>query len=75
MEADRAFDRATAVKGLDGWMSFFAPGARLNSRTGIPEGAANLRAHYAKMFAQPEVSIRWTPLFAEASGSGSRTEP
>jgi ketosteroid isomerase-like protein len=71
MDADRAFDRATAVRGLDGWMSYFAPDARLNLRSGILEGRANIRAHYAKMFAQPEFSIRWEPLFAEASADGT----
>lgn len=71
LDADRAFDRATAERGLDGWMSFFAGDARINTPRGILEGKAALRDHYAKMFARKNFSIHWKPLYAEASQDGT----
>ncbi len=71
MQADRDFDQATAQKGLEGWMSFFADDARLNQRGGPIEGKAAVRAFYAKMFSRKNFSIRWKPLHAEASKDGS----
>jgi ketosteroid isomerase-like protein len=71
MEADRAFSRATAERGLDGWMSWFAEDAQVNAAGGAVRGREALRAHYAKMFSQPGFSIRWAPYFAEASADGT----
>ena len=71
IDADKAFDAATAERGLDGWMSFFADDARINSPGGILEGKAALRKHYSGMFARKNFSIRWKPLYAEASQDGT----
>jgi ketosteroid isomerase-like protein len=71
LEADRAFDRATAERGLDGWMSFFAEDAQLNTPAGPLRGKAALREHYSKMFAQKDFSIRWTPYHSESSTDGT----
>jgi len=71
LEADRAFDRVTAERGLDGWMSCFAEDAQLNAPAGPLRGKAALREHYSKMFAQRDFSIRWTPYHAEASKDGT----
>ena len=71
LDADKAFDRATAERGLDGWMSFFADDARIHGRDGLLEGTAALRKHYSGMFAQKNFSIRWKPLYAEASQDGT----
>lgn len=71
MEADRAFGRATAERGLDGWMSFFAEDAQANTHNGVLRGRAELRKYYSGMFSRREFSIRWTPLYAEASKDGS----
>jgi ketosteroid isomerase-like protein len=71
LEADRAFDAETARRGLDGWMAWFAPDAKLISAEGIVAGAAEIRRFYSGMFAQREFSIRWTPVHAEASQDGS----
>lgn len=71
MEADRAFDAATAAQGLDGWMSYFADDARLNQRPTEVVGKPALREFYAKMFQLKEFSIRWQPLHAEASRDGT----
>lgn len=71
LDADAAFDRDTAARGLEGWMSWFAEDAQLNTAGGPLKGKAALRSHYAKMFARPEFSIRWKPFFAEASTDGT----
>jgi len=71
LEADRAFDRDTAAKGLDGWMSWFADDARINAAAGIIQGRQALRAHYAPMFARKEFRIHWWPLHAEISADGN----
>lgn len=71
LDADTAFAAETARRGLDGWMNWFAPDARVNGRTGIVQGPAELRKHYAGMFAQKDFSIRWAPIVAEASADGS----
>ena len=71
LNADIAFDKATLERGLDGWMSWFADDAQLNTPGGELKGKAALRAFYSKMFARAEFSIRWKPLHAEAAKDGS----
>ena len=71
LDADRAFDRETAARGLDGWMSWFAPDAHLNTPQGEVRGEANVRQHYSAMFARQDFSIRWKPFFAESSKDGT----
>lgn len=71
MAADRAFAAETAARGLDGWMSWFADEARLNTHQGILQGKAALRLHYSRMFARKEFTIRWEPTYAEASEDGT----
>lgn len=71
LAADRAFHTATAARGLDGWMSFFADDAQANTHRGILKGRPALREYYAGMFAQKEFSLRWRPTFAEASKDGT----
>ncbi len=69
--ADRAFDRAAAASGLDGWMSYFAADSIANVPGGPLRGQQAIRAYYAKMFARKNFSIRWKPFHAEASKDGS----
>lgn len=71
MEADRAFDLATARAGLDGWMSCFAEDAQVHSPAGPVKGRLALREHYSRMFAQKDFSIRWKPFHAESSKDGT----
>jgi len=71
LDADRAFDGETAARGLDGWMAWFAPDARLNTAEGEIAGLAAVRKFYSGMFARREFSIRWQPFFAEASKDGT----
>jgi ketosteroid isomerase-like protein len=71
LNADRAFDRDTAVRGLEGWMSWFASDAQINPPGGPVQGTEALRAYYAKMFAREGFSLRWQPFFAEVSRDGT----
>lgn len=71
LDADRAFARDTAARGLDGWMSWFASDAQVNHRTGLINGTAALREHFGKAIGQPGVTVTWEPFFAEASRDGT----
>jgi ketosteroid isomerase-like protein len=71
MEADRAFDRETAARGLDGWMSWFAGDARIETGKDVIEGKDALREYYSRMFAQREYRIRWWPVHADISSDGT----
>lgn len=71
MEADRAFDKATLERGLEGWLEWFSDDARVNGAQGEVVGKAQLREFYKGMFAQKEFSIRWQPLHEELSADGA----
>ena len=71
LNADRAFDRDTAARGLDGWMSWFAEDAQLNHRSGVIKSKAALREHYGKSIGRPGVLVHWVPLYAEPSKDGT----
>lgn len=71
IEADKAFDRDTAARGLDGWMSWFAENARIEGATDVIAGKPALREVYSKMFAQREFRIHWRPESADISDDGT----
>lgn len=71
MDADRAFDRDTTARGLEGWMAWFAPDAQLNTPQGEISGKDAVMKYYSAMFARREFSIRWKPFFADASKDGT----
>ncbi len=71
LDADRAFARDTAARGLDGWMSWFADDAQVNHRTGLIKGKPALREHYGKAIGQPGVTVTWEPIYAEPSQDGT----
>jgi ketosteroid isomerase-like protein len=71
LDADKAFARDTALRGLDGWMSWFAADARLFGKTAVLQGKPALRGVYAEMFARKDLRIEWAPVHAEASADGS----
>jgi ketosteroid isomerase-like protein len=70
MEADRAFDKETAAKGVEGWVSFFAGNGRMHGGGEIIQGHDAVRKAMAPLFAQPGNSLRWYPVTAEAARSG-----
>ena len=71
MQADRDFDKATAAKGVDGWVSFFAEDGKMYGRGGdLVTGRAGIRELMAPRFADPKATLRWEPTFAAVSKSG-----
>ena len=71
MEADRAFYRATAESGADGWASFFAEdGAIVQSGVGEIRGRAAVHAAMTPYFAAG-AQLSWDPVRAEVSADGT----
>jgi ketosteroid isomerase-like protein len=71
LEADKAFDRDTAARGLDGWMDWFAEDARIETTQDVLVGKTALREYYSKMFAGREFRIHWWPVQAGISADGT----
>jgi len=69
MQADRDFAKATAAKGVDGWMEFMAPNAVLLGAEPIV-GLDQIRAAMTKELATPNSHIVWEPTKAEFIGNG-----
>jgi ketosteroid isomerase-like protein len=66
MQLDREFDKATAEKGIDGWIAYFAPNGSMISDTSKPTtGMAEIRAEMEPVFNDPGFSLRWQPVKAE----------
>ena len=63
MAADRAFYKAAAEKGLDGWMSFMADDAVRIAPLGTKAhvGTAAVRKLDTELFADPAVKLVWEP--------------
>jgi len=68
MDADRAFNNATAERRTDGWMQFIAEDGAMIRSAGTITGRAAIREEMAKTFADTAFSLRWEPLQADASG-------
>lgn len=71
IDADRAFAKETSARGLDGWMSWFAENASLNTPKGHLRGRIALSEYYKGMFARPGFSLKWEPFHAEISADGT----
>ena len=68
MQADRDFAKATAEKGVDGWMAFMAPGAVLLGAE--PKvGPDQIRATMTEEL-QPGAHLTWEPTKAGFIGDG-----
>jgi ketosteroid isomerase-like protein len=69
LQADRDFAKATAEKGVDGWMSYMAPGAvLLGTQPKITPEA--IRATMTEEL-QPGAHLTWEPTKAEFIGDGN----
>src|SRR3974390_3716042 len=71
MDAERAFARATAERGIDGWMEFMAPNAVELSAEPLV-GMDQIRAGMGKLFNSPGFKLTWAPTKAEYLGSGDK---
>ena len=69
MDAERAFAKATAERGVDGWMEFMAPNAVELSAEPLV-GLDQIRAGMSKQFGLPGFKITWEPTKAEFLGKG-----
>src|SRR5450631_3071521 len=69
LQAEHAFAKATAERGVDGWMEFMAPNA-VELSTEPLVGLNQIRAGMTKQFAQPGFKITWEPTKAEFLGQG-----
>lgn len=66
LAADRAFDQATAEKGIEGWVSSFAPnGSMLPGDEPPVTGPDAIRQFMGPTLTQPNSSLRWQPTHAE----------
>jgi len=66
MQLDRDFDKATAEKGVDGWVAYFAPNGSMLSDTSKPTtGPAEIRAEMEPVFKDSTFTLRWKPTKAE----------
>ena len=72
MEADRAFAKATAEKGLDGWVGFMAEDVAKAGRPGekLTIGKDAVRKADAGIFADPARRLVWEPADAHAFAGG-----
>ena len=69
IDAEHAFAKATAERGVDGWMEFMAPNAVILSdppQVGLDE----IRAGMGKHLATPGMKLTWEPTKAEFLGKG-----
>lgn len=70
MEADRAFARATAERGVEGWVAYFAPGGAMVRGRGEITGEVAIRDAMAGFLADTTISFTWEPVRADAAASG-----
>src|SRR5271166_268355 len=67
LQAERAFAKATAERGIDGWMEFMAPNAVELSAEPLV-GMEQIRAGMGKLFNSPGFKLTWAPTKAEFLG-------
>lgn len=70
MEADRAFCRATAERGMGGWLEHFHPRALIfPAGRPVVTGLDSIRAFYQETQFDPSL-LKWNPVGAEMAASG-----
>ena len=69
IDAEHAFAKATAERGIDGWMEFMAPNAvELGAEPLV--GLDQIRAGMGKQLGTPGFKLTWEPTKAEFLGGG-----
>ena len=72
MQADRDFAVATHTRGIDGWMSFFAPDAiRIRYRGNMVKGSDAIRAFDVATISDTTTTLNWEPTDAYIFRGGS----
>ena len=69
LQVDRDFAKTGVAKNIDGFMSYIAEDVRFYSAGVMRTGKLAFREGWAKGFADPNWSISWAPLYAEATHS------
>jgi ketosteroid isomerase-like protein len=69
IQADRDFAKATAERGVEGWMAFMAPNA-VDLTGEVQVGPDQIRANMTKQFKLPGYKLWWAPTKAEFLGTG-----
>ncbi len=69
--ADLDFCAATAAKGLDGWVSYFAENAYIGQTDPPVRGRQAIRQHYEPLFAHKGLEFKWAPERAEVFAAGT----
>ena len=65
MQLDKDFDEATARKGVEGWVMYFAENGSMVSGTAAPTtGRDAIRKAMSGLFGDSTFSLRWTPTSA-----------
>lgn len=72
LAADRAFAKAAAERGLDGWMSFMTDDVARVTKIGekIISGKEAVRKADARVFADPKRKLVWDPVDAHVFADG-----
>ena len=71
METDRAFNRATQARGVDGWVEFAAEDAVfMPDAVDFVRGKDAVRTFYTPMFSRKGFSLTWEPIEAIVAASG-----
>ena len=69
LQVDRDFAKTGAAKNIDSFMGFIAEDVRFYSEGVMRTGKLVFREGWAKGFADPNWTITWAPLYAEAAQS------
>ena len=70
MQADRDFARATAARGVEGWVAYFEPnGSQVNGGT-VTTGLAAIRALMTPTLSDTTVRLKWEPTDAVVTERG-----
>lgn len=70
LKVDRAFARAAAERGADGWADFFADSGVMFPPSGMVEGRERIREAMRPTFEPGRPPLRWEPARAVAAASG-----
>src|SRR5690348_1027389 len=60
-DADRAFDRATSERRLEGWVESFAEDGAMLRPGGAVTGRAAIREHMSPVLGDSSFTLRWNP--------------
>lgn len=72
LAADRAFDSATAARGVEGWVSFVADsGRQIDGQGNFVTGPAAIRELMRGLLDDSLSALRWSPDLADVSGDGT----